>query len=162
MEGGKGRVRAGHSKRAQKSPRCAVKCPRGTGTLYAPEFCREKSPRGTGRFYERASDLNSASQVATELPRLGAREHQYCISTTGYYCAHCNRTPNLIRFDTGVHCNRIRVVLASVLNQYSRILAQGPSPCRLTLPGNLIYWRAGRDGRWLGTPNAPRNVPDVP
>ena len=161
MEGGKGQVCVGHSKRAQKSPRCAVKCPHATGTLYAAQFCREKSPRGTGRFYERASDLNSTSQVATEPPRLGLREHQYCISATRYYCAHWNRITNAIRFDSGAYYIRIGVVLASVLNRYSRILAS-PNTLQTTLPGNLIYWRAGRDGRWLGTPNAPRNVPDVP
>ena len=149
------------SKRAQKSPRCAVNCPRATGTLHAAEFCREKSPRGTGRFYERASDLNSASQVATEPPRLGLREHQYCISATRYYCAHWNRITNAIRFDSGAYYIRIGVVLASVLNRYSRILAS-PNTLQTTLPGNLIYWRAGRGGCASATPSASKNLRDVP
>ena len=121
---GKGRVRVDHSKCPEKCPRLVVNCTRATGTVLACLFCPENCPRGTGTFYERASDLNSTSQVANEQPELGPREHQYCITTARYYCAHWNQTPtNSIRSDSVVHCNRIEVSAASVLNRYSRILA---------------------------------------
>ena len=122
LEGGEGRVRVVHSKRAQKCTRCAVKCPRGTGTLYAAEFCCEKSPRGTGRFYERASDPNSTSQVANEPPQLGPREHQYCICTTRYCYLYCNQCANAItmqlHWQFGCERARIAVEVALAEHQY--------------------------------------------